>query len=136
MDAAEQVEVEPDQCVALLRTQGFGRIIFDDGGPQVRPVNYTVVAEQILIRMDRAFEDDSRVLFEIDGVDTVRKEGWSVIVEGSALSTPFESCDEDPIEPWAPGEKGWSTTITIESVSGRWVKSQRPTSLHDGRGYV
>jgi nitroimidazol reductase NimA-like FMN-containing flavoprotein (pyridoxamine 5'-phosphate oxidase superfamily) len=137
MKNAEQTEFDKNICVELLRTQRIGRLVYDDGGPQLRPVNYIVIGDQILLRMDRSFDDATRVVFEIDSVDTVADEGWSVIVEGRAYSVPLESVDRFELaQPWAPGEKSWSTTIVIDSISGRYVKAQRENPSRSEHGYL
>lgn len=134
-DAKEEI-LSPEKCVALLHIEKLGRIIFDDEtGAQVRPVNYVMHDDEIRVRLDRSFDDASRVVFEIDHASTIAEEGWSVIVEGRAFST-LEPTDDDVPEPWAPGEKPWLTTILIDSITGRWVKARRNTWCLDDRGYA
>jgi len=138
MNNAEQTDLDRAVCAELLRTQFVGRLVYEeDSGPQLRPVNYTVIGEHILFRMDRSFTDDTRVVFEIDSIDTVGEEGWSVIVEGRAFSVPLDSVEHaDAAPPWAPGSKCWSTTIVIESISGRYVKAPRDARAHSAHGYL
>ena len=139
MDEGSEAELSQYDCLALLRTQKVGRIIFDDGcGATVRPVNYVVLADQIVLRMDRAFDAESRVLFEIDSVDTLGQQGWSVIVEGRAFSADGRaSLEVELVEPWAPGGgKIWATTIVIDAISGRFVSAPRRASAPDERGYL
>ena len=128
MNNAEQTEFDHSVCAALLRTQRIGRLVYDEnGGPQVRPVNYIVIGEHIVLRMDRSFGDETRVVFEIDSIDTVAEEGWSVIVEGRAFSLPLEALRHtEPRDPWAPGTKAWSTTIVIDLCSPTVVRCARP----------
>ena len=138
MDNAEQADLEHTVCVELLRTQRIGRLVYDDAvGAQVRPVNYIVLGEHIVLRMDKSFHDETRVVFEIDSIDTVGDEGWSVIVEGRAFSIPVEPVQHsEPALPWAPGAKAWSTKIVIDSISGRYVKAQRETRSDSAHGYL
>src|SRR3954452_6074764 len=137
MGNAEQVELDQAVCVELLRTQRIGRLVYDELGAQVRPVNYVVEGDRILLRMDRSFVDETRVVFEIDSIDTVGDEGWSVIVEGRAFSLALDCLEHcEPAQPWAPGAKPWSTTIVIDSITGRYVKAQRDARSHAANGYL
>jgi len=137
MHDAEQADFDETVCAELLRTQRIGRLVYQDpGGPQVRPVNYLVIGEHIVVRMDRPFTDDTRVMFEIDSIDTIAEEGWSVIVEGRAFSIPLDSVRQAEPAPWAPGPKGWSTTIVIDSISGRYVKAGRDHRSQSAHGYL
>ena len=136
MDHSKEEVINPARCAALLRTQTVGRIIYDDEvGAQVRPVNYVMRDNEIRVRSDRRFDDASRVVFEIDHTDTIGEEGWSVIVDGRAFSTPLEAVDDDVPQPWASGDKAWVTTIRIDNIAGRWVKAPHNTSSPDDRGY-
>ena len=80
-----------DDCIALLRLNRVGRIaVLVDEYPLVVPVNYRLVTLPgrcwLAIRtrpgsvIDRAA---TYVAFEIDGVDSERREGWSVVVRGT-----------------------------------------------------
>jgi nitroimidazol reductase NimA-like FMN-containing flavoprotein (pyridoxamine 5'-phosphate oxidase superfamily) len=136
MEESTGADISHHECLALLRSLRVGRIIFEADGPQIRPVNYFMSEDRIVLRMDRRLDDELHVIFEIDSYDTVGKKGWSVIAQGRAFSRPVESSrDTDLLEPWAPGSKLWSITIEIESISGRWVH-RRSDDASESRGYI
>ena len=84
-------ELSLSECLDLLRATRVGRIAFTvDDWPVILPVNY-VLAEAsertwIALRtrpgnvIDRA---PLNVAFQIDAVDPVRQQGWSVLVRGT-----------------------------------------------------
>ena len=84
-------ELARDECLRLLGSQSVGRIaVVVDEFPVVVPVNYRL-AEMgdrtwIVVRtrpgnvLDRT---SMHAAFEIDGIDPVHRQGWSVLTRGS-----------------------------------------------------
>lgn len=74
-------------------------------------------------------ESQGTVGFEIDRIDDVFSEGWSVIVTGSArlVDHPEQLVEHAAhrIEPWAGGARGAVVAITADEVTGRII-------IHDG----
>jgi|tagenome__1003787_1003787.scaffolds.fasta_scaffold20867840_3 nitroimidazol reductase NimA-like FMN-containing flavoprotein (pyridoxamine 5'-phosphate oxidase superfamily) len=121
--------LEPSECLRLLRSARLGRVgMCTAAGPQVLPVNYTVVDGNILLRTDlysavAAGTEDATVAFEVDELDDRLDEGWSVLVVGRADHV------EDRAEmqalfaragtPWAPGSRPLVARIVPDQVTGR-----------------
>jgi nitroimidazol reductase NimA-like FMN-containing flavoprotein (pyridoxamine 5'-phosphate oxidase superfamily) len=89
-------ELEEAECVRLAAGQEVGRIAFTGRfGPTVFPVNYRVFEGSIAFRTGEhsALDEDLRtgianaeykVAFEVDETDQRAREGWSVLIQGSA----------------------------------------------------
>jgi hypothetical protein len=43
---------------------------------------------------------------------------------------------EEQLLPWAPGPKDRWLGISVDEVSGRWVRAAQPTTDPDGHGYL
>jgi hypothetical protein len=131
---AQRLEVLPrDECVARLRLHVVGRIAFvvDDGPPIVHPVNYRLVetASHTWIalrtrpgaRIDQA---EQLVSFEVDEVDRVRHEGWSVLVRGTLHhidpDVPGIRDRFDP-EPWVLEERDSWLIVEPFDITGRML---------------
>jgi len=123
-------ELSHEKCLHLLRQESVGRIgIIVDGHPLVLPVNYRLVEPTgwswIAVRtrpgnvIDRAAMN---VAFEIDGIDPVHREGFSVLVRGTLHRADPDAADFrsrfDP-EPWLLAERDSWLVIEPFSISGR-----------------
>ncbi|MET0966204.1 MAG: pyridoxamine 5'-phosphate oxidase family protein [Nakamurella sp.] len=119
-------------CLQRLRQAEVGRIAFvDQGEPVILPVNHGVDGDAVVFRTAPgaklfAATAELPVAFEVDGYDTERRAGWSVVVRGTA--TPVEEQTEIDrlaslgVEPWADlaERKNW-VRIRAYSVTGREV---------------
>lgn len=118
------------ECLDLLRETAVGRIAFVvDDFPVALPVNYRLVEQDdrtfIVLRTRPGNVIDQaplRVAFQIDGVDSHRHGGWSVLVRGTLGHLEPASIHEsnaryDPA-PWLDGRDAW-LAITPVSVTGR-----------------
>lgn len=86
------IDLTIDECLELLRTSEVGRIAVSGDGrfPAVFPVNYLTVETDegkvlIAFRTRKGNVIDtapSAVAFQVDGIDTARHEGWSILVRG------------------------------------------------------
>jgi uncharacterized protein len=121
-----------EACVRLLRDGTVGRIAFVvDDDPLILPVNYRLVEPSsgplIAVRtrpgtvIDQA---SSGVAFEIDSIDPVHHEGWSVLVRGELLHATPSSAEfrelYDP-EPWLADRESW-LLVDPWAISGREVR--------------
>lgn len=135
-----------ERCLDLLREGSVGRVaIVVDTFPILLPVNYRLVetssATWIVIRtrpgnvIDRA---STHVAFEIDGVDLVHEEGWSVFVRGMLHHVDADAADFrnrfDP-KPWLDERDAW---LVIEpfSVTGRHLQAATPEWAFHARAYL
>ena len=136
---ARQVDIDVEGCLMLLATQRVGRLVFDAPDAQIRPMNYVVIDGQIVMRADHPMDLPPRVVFEVDQVDPLDRQGWSVIVRGPAAVLPMDEVDAElfeNLEPWAEGAMLWTVRVRIDEVSGRWVRAGRTYRTFDDRGYV
>jgi nitroimidazol reductase NimA-like FMN-containing flavoprotein (pyridoxamine 5'-phosphate oxidase superfamily) len=124
----------PAQCRSHLEAGGVGRVIVcASRGPVALPVNYWFSEGEVLfnttLNTARELESQGTVGFEIDRIDDVFSEGWSVIVTGSArlVDNPDELVEHATrgIKPWAGGARGAVVAITADEVTGRVI-------IHDG----
>ncbi len=126
----------PAQCRKHLETGGVGRVIFcATRGPVALPVNFRFSNGEVLfnttVKNAAELESQGTVGFEIDRIDDVFSEGWSVIVTGSArmVDHPDQLVEHAAhgIAPWAGGSRGAVVAITADEVTGRVI-------IHDGTG--
>lgn len=128
------------ECLRLISPGGVGRLAYSGRfGLTVMPVNYRLHEGSILFRTahDSPTDEDLRtgivgaeyqVAFEVDDVDADAREGWSVLVQGSAHHV--DSADEYAsvlaagVESWAAGNREHFLRIIPTRLTGRRV-SQR-----------
>lgn len=123
------------ECLALLATQAVGRIVFVDteGQPMALPVNYVLRGRTIVFRSDPGAKltgaTRQAVAFEIDGIDPLYHEGWSVVVKGTGEDIT-ESADPwsqeiraGALAPWAAGDHCRWMVITDPAFSGRRIRN-------------
>lgn len=74
----------------LISPGGVGRAVFVDvRGPVALPVDYAVLEGDIVFRTEPSTSiargsEGHRIYFEVDPIDDVFEEGWSVLVSGAA----------------------------------------------------
>ncbi|MFF3447744.1 pyridoxamine 5'-phosphate oxidase family protein [Streptomyces sp. NPDC002667] len=128
----ELIELDPEECRARLSTHGVGRIaLHASEGLLVLPVNYSVVDGSVMFRTAPgsapAAALGARVAFEVDHIDEVLAQGWSVLVQGRARAEtrPDATRRLDALahtRPWAGGaERGLWVRVDEESISGRRI---------------
>jgi nitroimidazol reductase NimA-like FMN-containing flavoprotein (pyridoxamine 5'-phosphate oxidase superfamily) len=129
---AKQVDdIERTECLRLLRKGTLGRIVYTvDALPAVRPVNYVLEDESIVIRTDSASKlaggaRPEIVAFEVDDIDDKTGAGWSVVVTGPARAITDEGeiarVSKLPLHPWVVDGDGRYVRISCEIVAGRWT---------------
>jgi nitroimidazol reductase NimA-like FMN-containing flavoprotein (pyridoxamine 5'-phosphate oxidase superfamily) len=122
-------------CRRLISPGGIGRIAFSTAsGPVVLPVNYTVTGMSIVIRTEEGTliqtHGDDRVAFEVDHIDEVLGQGWSVLIRGQAhrvlQSGELRRVQEETtFTPWAGGTRDVYVRIVPDQMSGRRVGVSR-----------
>lgn len=116
-----------DECLGRLRSSRVGRLAFmERGEPMILPVNHGMDGTSVILRTAPgskllAAEDELPVAFEVDGFDSDRRAGWSVVVRGVAgtVDDPAEVARLNHIEVWP-----WADMIE----RNRWVRI-RGTSI-------
>ncbi len=136
MTDASLEQLSEAACVDRLREGTVGRIAFvADGDPIVLPVNYRLVEPPsgpllaVRTRPGNVIAGaPTSVAFEIDSIDEVHHEGWSVLVRGELLhaaasATHFRAL-YDP-EPWLTDRESW-LLIDPWEISGRELHGREP----------
>jgi nitroimidazol reductase NimA-like FMN-containing flavoprotein (pyridoxamine 5'-phosphate oxidase superfamily) len=132
-------ELGEAECLRLIAPGGIGRIAYSGRyGPTVLPVNYQLFEKTIVFRtaQDSATDEDLRtgivhaefkVAFEIDDFDTAAREGWSVLIQGSAHHVDSESERASVagagVDAWPGGERELFLRIVPSRVTGRRVRA-------------
>jgi nitroimidazol reductase NimA-like FMN-containing flavoprotein (pyridoxamine 5'-phosphate oxidase superfamily) len=124
-------ELDVDECLRLLRSHPtkVGRIGFTgEDGPTILPVNYALMGGEVVFRTEpgsllSTAVMNERVAFEVDDVDAKWREGWSVLVRGTAREVVDP--DEDDlaamvVHSWADRDSR-CVAITPTRITGRRI---------------
>lgn len=124
-------ELTREECLSLLATVPFGRLVFTEGAlPAVIPVNFVLDAAGIVLRTaaDNSvarIAGGSIVAMQADEIDTTRRTGWSVTVVGQARTSrdPVEAARFAglPLQPWVAGERNTFVVVEVGFVTGRRI---------------
>ena len=130
------------ECLRLISAGGIGRIGYTGRfGPTVLPVNYALYQGTIVFRTGQhgpLGEDlrtgiehaESKVAFEIDELSPAAREGWSILIQGSAHPVDSEaertSVVQSGVEPWAGGEKELFVRVIPTRITGRRIRRVGP----------
>ena len=140
-------ELPYDMCLRLLRANEVGRVgaVVNDL-PGVLPGNYRVVETTGLLWIalrtrpgnviDRAA---IKVAFEIDGVDPLHREGWSVLVNGTLHRIDPDAADfreRFDSQPWLANERHRWLVIQPNAISGRRLHAAEPEWVLHVRGFL
>ncbi len=122
--------LDEGECRRLIATVQIGRVAFNSGAvPVVFPVTFAVVGGDIMfftgagMKLDAAREGRT-VSFEVDEIDALAEQGWSVLMVGRAslASGAAKSRAEAlGLYPWAAGDRQHVVQIRPNFVSGRRV---------------
>ena len=120
-----------DVCAQRLAAHGVGRIgVSSHGKVAVFPVNYVVHGEDVVVRVRHNGEigeatHGTYVAIEIDHVDSMYHEGWSVLVQGRCthVTDPDEltALRRLPLLPWGGSDRDRFLRVAMESISGRHI---------------
>jgi nitroimidazol reductase NimA-like FMN-containing flavoprotein (pyridoxamine 5'-phosphate oxidase superfamily) len=124
-----------EQCLQLLAhtSPHVGRVALVDywGKPLIFPVNYAMFEEWVVFRTGEGSKLDAAVrgapvAFEVDQVDSLWEEGWSVLVQGVAekVTDPGHQARLEtlPLRTWVQGSKQHWIRIPVTVVSGRRIR--------------
>ena len=124
------IELTVDECQALLESSRIGRLgLLDADGPLILPVNYCMDGRSVVFRTDAGTKLDAAsnrgpVAFEVDGIDSAERTGWSILIRGSAATVTepedLRQLERLPLIPWAPGKKPYYVRIS-GILSGRRI---------------
>ena len=132
-DERALVVLSQRECLALLRTEQVGRVVFTERAlPAVIPVTFAVLDDAIVLatragsRLARSARG-SVLAFEADRLDPVTRTGWSVVVTGMAEYV-VDPADEARIgvvlDPWAPGGNNLVLRLPLTVISGRRIEAE------------
>jgi nitroimidazol reductase NimA-like FMN-containing flavoprotein (pyridoxamine 5'-phosphate oxidase superfamily) len=126
------------ECMELLGAARVGRLIYNSRyGPVAVPSEYAVHGGSVVFRTYRVTftEEDLRtgiaqaeyqVVVEVDQIDPDAREGWLVLVRGTAhhLDTEAERAPAAGLglEPWVEGEPGHFIRVDPVSVGGQRLR--------------
>jgi len=135
-------EIAYDECLSLLRGSSVGRVaVVIQDMPVMFPVNYCLVETSgltwVAVRtrpgsiIDRA---PMQVAFEIDNIDSLHHQGWSVLVRGTLHHVDPDAADFrdrfDP-HPWLTDERDAWLVIQPFTISGRRLHAtEREWAFH------
>lgn len=133
--ARELSAINAEECWSLLGSGGIGRLVFEsERGPTALPVNFKLLGRSIVVMVEPGGHFDGllgqeRVGFEVDSIDDVLREGWSVLVTGRTRS-PGD--DEESaavnalgVRPWAGGQRDKPLILDATEITGRRVSGPR-----------
>ena len=130
---ADGVDVlDPEACLALLRTVALGRIAWSDadGRVQVRPVTFGLDGGCVAFRcgpgsMLDAIREGRPVGFEADRIEPALRSGWSVLLVGATAELDTASAGHPGsriVDPWAGGERPHLVRLRAGELSGRRLR--------------
>ena len=124
-------ELSRAECLALLPTADFGRLVCTEGAlPAVLPVDFVLDSAGIVLRTAPGgtvarVADGSIVALQADDVDPVRRSGWSVTVVGRARTVrdPVELARLEalPLVPRVGGDRSTVVVVEVGIVTGRRI---------------
>ncbi|WNO76826.1 helix-turn-helix domain-containing protein [Streptomyces sp. AM8-1-1] len=131
------VELDLAECRALLSAYGIGRLaVSTPDGPEILPLNYCVDDEDIAFRTApdsvAASADGQAAAFEVDHIDDVMSEGWSVLAVGTAhaVTAPHAVRRLNELAHSAPWAGGGVRTLwlalTPRRITGRRIVADPP----------
>ena len=137
MGEAKIEELNEAACLELISGGGVGRLAYAGRfGLVVIPVNYRLHEKTIVFRTAQGSPMDEdlrtgiadaeyRVAFEIDEMDMQAREGWSVLIQGSAhhVESPEEraSVTAADLETWPGGDKELFLRVLPARITGRRI---------------
>ncbi len=130
----DSLELSYSECEALLRAGVVGRVALSTPtGPQIVPLNYSVVDGAIIMRTSPysvlgTYGRDTTVAFEGDHFDHAHHRGWSIVARGRAEAVQ-DRAEIDRIRavweprPWASGARALFLRIRWTELTGRQLGS-------------
>jgi transcriptional regulator with XRE-family HTH domain len=127
------LDVLPEpECSRLLDDYGVGRIAFvaePDDPPHVHPLNYAVSDHGLVLYARRGSLLDTTAgqsgrgcpaSFEVDHIDDAQREGWSVLMRGTAVPSAVGN-EPAAVEPWAGGVAVRQVRLVPRVITGRRI---------------
>lgn len=121
--------VDEPTCWTLVSGGGVGRVALSqhaNRAPVVLPVNFAVDGHDIILRtgtdgpLAAAADSGAEIAVEVDHLDETFREGWSVVLVGTARRCDDWPTSESPV-PWAGGQRDLVVRIAVQTVTGRRI---------------
>ena len=96
METHQILELDKAECLQLLSTAPFGRIVYTRQAlPAVRLANHALIDGDLVMAADLGLRDQlasagTIVAYHADGMDSARQAGWSVVAIGRAFGAGEE----------------------------------------------
>ena len=129
-------ELTREECLSLLPTAPFGRLVFTQGAlPAVLTVNFLLDPGGIVIRTVESSSllsavGSGVVAFQADDIDVATRTGWTVTVVGQAVvvrdALQVARLSELPLRPWVAGDRNTFLVVETGLVSGRRIGGPEP----------
>ena len=132
------------ECLRLIATGGVGRIGYTGRfGPTILPVNYVLYEQTIVFRtgLHSPMGEDLRtgiadaeykVAFEVDEIIPASREGWSILIQGSAHHVDSDNelaeVRQSGVQTWPGGEKDLFIRIVPDRITGRRIRRAAPSA--------
>ena len=121
-------ELSRNECLALLPTVAFGRLVFTEGAlPALLTVNFVLDPAGVVLRTTQGSRicravNASVVAFQADVIDADHRSGWTVTVVGEAtvVTDPLliARLAGLPLSTWVPGKHDTFVVVDVGLVSG------------------
>jgi nitroimidazol reductase NimA-like FMN-containing flavoprotein (pyridoxamine 5'-phosphate oxidase superfamily) len=129
---SELAVMTEEKCLSLLQGSEVGRVaLCMPEGPQIFPVNFTVVDDAVIFRTTpysvlgtHAWQ--TRLAMEVDHIDYERSAGWSVVISGPGTRVDAGPVLDDIVhrwnpQPWAAGTRPLYVRLRWDRISGRRI---------------
>lgn len=140
-------DLDLEACLELLRENAVGRIaVVVDDAPIVLPVNYRLVESSgvtwVAVRtrpgnvLDRT---PTLVAIEIDAIDPIHHQGWSVLVRGMLQRVDPDTADfraRFDSEPWLATDRDSWLVIEPFAITGRRLHAAESDWPFHPRAYL
>ena len=130
------------ECMQLISAGGVGRIGYTGRfGPTILPVNFALYEQTIVFRTGQhspmgedlrtgIADAEYKVAFEIDELSPATREGWSILIQGSAHHVDSEAelaaVRQSGVQAWAGGEKELFIRVVPGRITGRRITRTGP----------
>ena len=121
--------LDRSECLRLLGAAHIGRLgLSIDALPVILPINFVLDDDKVIFRTAAgtklsAAARSAIVAFEVDHIEPISHEGWSVLVTGRAYEVldalRIAELERLPLRPWAPGSRDHFISIDTDRISGR-----------------
>ena len=122
-----------EQCFDLLASRTLGRVAFEEDGPVVLPVHYTVHRDSVIVRTSpygylARHLRRCETAFQVDALDESTGAGWAILVRGPAGDLPGHEIAQLQQRPrsWAGGVQSLYVRIASRAVTGRRYDGTTP----------